>query len=99
MDEIYGWLAARHNFSVESLRETARDWWRVAFVLMPIGAGILAFLLALGAQPTGDLLDGLRRQIPDWLPLAAYVTFWLGVVAAMYSCAVRRTAKKLSAYL
>lgn len=98
MDEIYGWIAERHNGDAASLRESARDWWRIAFVLMPIGASILVFLLALGAQPTGDLLDGLRRQIPDWLPLVAYVAFWLGVLAAMYAWAVKRTARRLSAH-
>jgi len=99
MDEVYGWIAARHNFDAAALRENGRDWWRFGFVLMPIGGGVLAFLLMLGAQPTGDILDGLRRQVPNWLPLAAYVVFWLGLVAALYGWAIKRTAKNLSAYL
>lgn len=97
MNEIYCWLADRNGFDKTALRENARDWWKIAFTLMPIGASVLAFLWALGVPPKGDVLDGLRRQIPDWLPLTAYITFWLGMLAATYSWALRRTAKKLSA--
>lgn len=100
MDEIYGWIADRHDYDTEVMREKGRDLaWLAWRLILPVSVAVLAFLWGISGQQGPGILGDLWQQIPDWLPSAAYIALWIGIFLALYAVALKRTVARIQAHL